>query len=141
MHQTLLEMHLPEFRRGYQTGRKHGLAGGYKVTDKDLLDAFYEITDSDGSAKVSRDDVAYTIGQFLGILSADIIPKQADECDTQEREQRFLAEIRTHDDAATLVGLIESFWNTQNELACLLDADLYERMLHRDSSCCPSGGM
>jgi hypothetical protein len=135
---ALLEMHHPQFKRGYDEGRMNTFRGeAAPLTDKELVERLQGLVAdglfTDGDQITSY----YTIGYITGQLSCAVIPRQADECDDEERARRLVTEVYARyskEEAQRLVEAIERLWSAQDYLACEIPVDLYERLISRDTS-------
>jgi len=137
-HYTLIEMHHPAFKHGYQAGRNSYFrqeAG--RLTDKQLV-ACLETSVQEGLFTEDDEGTKYfIIGQLIGQLSGPIIPRQPSEEDEAAHQTRLLAEVAaTYGESQQtdhLKATITTLWQTQDELATQLDEDTYERVLCRDA--------
>lgn len=132
---VLLLMHLADFRAGYQAGRRLRFQGASPTNDTMLMGTLYDLAARGGFSETERADTTYLVGQLIGSISCNVIPRQAEESDSKEREQRFLKQVRQqfagHPHVETVLNLVQSFWGAQDELARLLTDDLYESLLRR----------
>jgi hypothetical protein len=137
--QTLIEMHHPEFKHGYQNGRNaYFQTATPAFTDKQFVECLKGLV-QDGLW--TDDDEAsdyFAIGYLIGQLSGAVIPRQPQECDEQERQQRLLATLRAtygdNEETERLVEAVSTMWKAQDYLALAMDVDTYERVLYRDAS-------
>jgi hypothetical protein len=133
--QTLIEMHHPEFKRGYQEGRNISFQQETApLTDKQLVECLESLvqeglfTDGDTASDY------YTLGQLIGQLSGAVIPCQPYENDEEEHKQQLLARLRaTYGKSEQLIEAVSTFWNVQDVLVQELDAETYEDVLHRNA--------
>jgi hypothetical protein len=136
---TLIEMHHPAFRHGYQQGRNCYFTSQNRLTDKDLVTCLrWLMEDTSTQDKQDEEEWYYAIGQLMGQISGPLIPPQPGEQDEEQRQQRFLAKLRTtygqSEQTECLIQTVTGLWKAQDALAEQLDADTYERVLHRDAS-------
>jgi hypothetical protein len=134
--QTLIAMHHPEFRCGYQSGRTLAFRGeALPLTDLELMDNLRELVQDGLFADGNEAADYFVIGQFLGKLSSTVIPRQPDEQDEDERKQRVFAHLRAvfpnQQEAEQVVKAVTTLWHAQDFLAAHLDADSYDFVLHR----------
>ena len=133
--QTLLVIYHPEFRKGYQQGRQKFFQEQIILTDKqfveDLQTLFQELEQK--YTKQEEEALYYTVGGFIGQMSAVVIPLQPHEDNTRELQAAFLAKVAREHGAAgqALIEAIRQFWTIQDQLAQTLDADIFEQMLNR----------
>jgi hypothetical protein len=137
--QTLIEMHHPEFRRGYQEGRNiYFQQKAVPLTDKELIACLEALVQEGLFTDGDKASDYYALGQLLGQLSGAVIPHQPHECNEDKRKQRVLAQLRAaspnHQEAERVVKAVTTLWNVQDFLASYLDVDAYARVLHRDAS-------
>lgn len=135
MQQTLLEMHLPEFRRGYQAGRATYFQTGQRITDMDVLDDLKELADERDFTDIHNLDLQYSVGSLIGMMSGPIIHFQHDELDHSERRRRLIDDIRRtldKQDAESLIPAMRQLWEAQDRLAATLDAPTFQRVWHQD---------
>lgn len=132
---VLLDMHLPDFRAGYQDGRRLHFQGASPTNDIAFLDSLYELVRDGLFAEKQHPDAAYIIGQLMGSISCNVITRQEGEPDPKECEQRFLTALRqdcaNNPNQESIVALVQSCWKAQDELARLLSESRYEQMLRR----------
>jgi hypothetical protein len=133
--QTLVDMHHPAFREGYQQGREQYFQDQTTFTDMHLMvclqDVFVET--ELGEAITPEDDVYHAIGQLVGQISGCVIPCQPDEGDTKKLQEAFLQKVvRMYGETGAAVSdAVRQFWAAQDQLAQLFDVDMFELMLNR----------
>ena len=125
-------MHHPAFKEGYRTGRQHTFGGQASLTDMHLVEYLQSIFQGENAPSLDE-SVYYTIGSFVGQMSAQILPRQADEENTQAIQDAFLAKVKHMYEATgqTLSENIRHLWALQDELAQTLDADHFVQMMKR----------
>jgi hypothetical protein len=133
--QTLVDLHHPAFRKGYQQGRQDYFREQIILTDKtlvELLQCIFEQSQQD-EAPDREEGVYYSIGQLVGKMSGCVIPRQPHEDRTQELQEAFLLKVRQEygTTGQALVDTIRRFWTTHDHLAQTLDAESFELMLRR----------
>ncbi len=133
--QTLVDLHHPTFRKGYQQGRQDYFREQMVFTDKmlvELLQCVFEQSQQD-EAPEREEGVYYSIGQLVGKMSGCVIPRQPYEDRTQDLQEAFLVKVRQEYGTAgpALISTIRQFWATQDHLAERLDAETFEEMLRR----------
>ena len=132
---TLLDIHHPEFRKGYYHGRKHIFEEQSILTDLQFVDCLQSIFQDSEQENIAPVDEAvyYAVGGFVGQMSAGVIPRQPDEDNTLGRQEVFLAKVTRQYGALgqALTDTIRQFWAIQDQLAQTLDADSFEQMLYR----------
>jgi hypothetical protein len=134
--QTLIEMHHPEFKRGYQEGRNISFQQeAAPLTDKQLIECLAALVQEGLFTDGDEASDYYTLGQLIGQLSGAIIPRQPYENDEEARKQRVLAHVRAtsshKQEAERRVKVVTTLWIVQDFLASHLDADTYEDVLYR----------
>lgn len=80
---TLVDIHHPAFRKGYQEGRASALQEQAIVSDKDLVDFLQLVFDDRKLNKPDEqeDNLYYSVGHILGEVSMHVIPYQPyEEC-------------------------------------------------------------
>ncbi len=133
--QTLVDLHHPAFRKGYQEGRQYYFREQVILTDKtlvELLQCIFEQSQQDEGEK-REIGVYYSIGQLVGRMSGCVIPRQPHEDGTQELQEAFLVNVGQQYGVTgqTLVAMIRQLWMMQDHLAQTLDAEAFELMLRR----------
>jgi hypothetical protein len=132
--ETLVDIYHPTFRQGYQKGREHYFQEQIILTDKELVECLQAvILDTSPQEQACDDDLYYVIGQIVGQMSACAISCQPHEDQTPSVRERFLLTLqRTCGSAGeeTLLDLIRTYWDMQDQLAKLLDADTFNQILH-----------
>jgi hypothetical protein len=132
---TLLEIHHPAFRKGYQDGRQHYFREKTILTDKHLVEYLQDIfKESEKDEANDREEgVYYAIGHLTGQMSGCVIARQPHEDNTRDLQEAFLLKVRhMHGaDGQALVDTIGQFWTMQDQLAMTLDADSFGQMLGR----------
>ena len=139
-YRTLLEMHHPTFKDGYQAGRQGYFTTLSSLTDINLvsgLQAHFE--ENPVHTAQNQEDLYYVVGALIGQISGPLISAQPDEEDGDaERQQRLLGELRTRlgdgEQVDHLIGTIAAFWQAQDTLATTLDEHTYEQVLQRGST-------
>jgi hypothetical protein len=136
---TLIEMHHPDFRRGYQQGRHCYFTSQNRLTDKDLVACLQWLSeDTNPQDQQDEEEWYYALGQLIGQISGPLIPPQPYEQNEEQRQQRFLAELRASygesEQTERLIQTVIGLWRAQDTLAAQLDAEIYERVLHRNAS-------
>jgi hypothetical protein len=133
--QTLVDLHHPTFRKGYEIGRQDYFQEPMIFTDKmlvELLQCVFEQSQQD-EAKDAEEGVYYSIGQLVGKMSGCVIPRQPHEDRTQDWQEAFLVKVRQEygTTGQALISAIRQFWTTHDHLAQTLDAETFEMMLLR----------
>ena len=133
--ETLVDLHHPEFRKGYYHGRQYYFREEVVLTDKrlvELLQCIFEQSELD-EAPEREIGIYYSIGQLVGQMSARVLPCQPDEDRTQELQETFLVRVEQgcRMTGRTLVDMIRHLWVTQDLLAKALDAETFETMQRR----------
>jgi hypothetical protein len=133
--QTLIEMHHPEFKRGYQEGRNISFQQATApLTDKQLVECLASLVQDGLFTDGDQASDYYTLGQFIGQLSGAVIPRQPYESDEEARKQQLLARLRaTYGKSEQLIEAVSTFWGAQDMLVQVLDAETYEDVLHRNA--------
>ncbi len=130
--QTLVDLHHPAFRKGYEIGRQHYFQEQMTLTDKMLVESlrciFLESEQDEGEKR--EIGVYSSIGQLVGTLSGGVIPKQPHEDCTQDWQEALLVTVQQEYGAA-FSAMIRLFWITHDQLAEKLDAETFELMLMR----------
>jgi hypothetical protein len=133
--QTLVDMHHPAFREGYQQGREQYFQDQTTFTDMHLVVCLQDVfVESElGEAITPEDDVYHAIGQLVGQMSGCVIPCQPDEGDTKKLQEAFLANVvQVYGETGEAVSdTVRQFWAAQDQLAQLFDVDTFELMLNR----------
>jgi hypothetical protein len=134
--QILIEMHHPEFRRGYERGRSiYFQQGTAPFTDKELIACLESLVQEGLFTDGDHASDYYTLGQILGQLSGSVIPRQPHECNEDEWKQQVLAQLQTAysnpQEAERIVKAVTTLWHMQDFLATHLDTDTYDLVLHR----------
>ncbi len=125
--QTLVNLHHPTFRKGYQQGRQDYFQEPTILTDKRLVESLrciFEESEQDEGEK-REIGVYYSIGQLVGTMSGGVIPKQPHEDHTQDLQEAFLVTVQQEYGAA-VISTIRQFWTTKDHLAQTLDAETFE---------------
>jgi hypothetical protein len=133
--QTLVDLHHPTFRKGYQQGRQDYFREQMILTDKmlvELLQCIFEQSQQD-EAPEREEGVYYSIGQLVGQMSGCVLPCQPDEDRTQNLQEAFLVKVWQEygTTGQALVDTIRHLWMMQDQLAQTLDAETFELMLGR----------
>jgi hypothetical protein len=133
--QTLVDLHHPTFRQGYQEGRQDYFRDQVVLTDKllvELLQCIFEQSEQD-EAPEREEGVYYSIGRLVGQISGCVLPRQPHEDRTQEMQEAFLVTVRQEYGATgqVLSDTIQQLWTMQDQLAQTLDADTFALMLSR----------
>ncbi len=133
--QTLVDLHHPTFRKGYQQGRQDYFREQIILIDKtlvELLQCIFEQSQQD-EAPAREEGIYYSIGQLVGKMSGCVIPRQPHEDRTQELQEAFLVKVRQEygTTGQALTSMIQQFWTTHDQLAQRLDAETFELMLRR----------
>lgn len=135
MQRTLLEMHLPEFRRGYQAGRNSYFKTGQQITDIDVLEDLKELAGERDFTDIHNLYLQFSVGSLIGMMSGPIIRFQQDELDHSERRQRLIEDIRKtleKHQAESLIPAMLQLWEAQDHLAATLDATTFQRVQNQD---------
>lgn len=133
--QTLVNIHHPMFREGYQDGRRHYFREPSILTDKQLVEslqfAFEQIVQEE--AKKLEEGTYYAVGQIVGNMSGGVFPCQPHEDKTRDIQEAFLTQVRREYGAAgqALIETIRQFWELQDHFARAFDADTFERIINR----------
>jgi hypothetical protein len=134
--QTLVEIQHPEFRKGYEQGRKMYFQDRVILTDKQLVESLEAIFEEDelDTAQTREESVYALVGQYVGRMSGCVIPRQPSEEGTPNAQEIFLDNF-THRQIGTtkqaLSEVIQQFWKLQDLLAEELDADDFDLMSRR----------
>jgi hypothetical protein len=131
--ETLVEIYHPTFRQGYQRGRAHYFQEQTILTDKQLVECLQSVMlDTSPQEQACEDDLYDAIGQLVGQMSACIIPCQPHEDQTPSVRERFLRTLQHTSGPAGegLLDLMRTYWDVQDQLARLLDADTFDQALH-----------
>jgi hypothetical protein len=133
--QTLVDLHHPEFKKGYQQGRQDYFREQTVLTDKmlvELLQYIFEQSEQD-QAPEREIGVYYSIGRLVGQMSGCVLPCQLHEDHTQELQEEFLIKVeqKHRTTGRALVRTIQHLWTMQDVLAQRLDAETFEMMLKR----------
>jgi hypothetical protein len=129
--QALIDIHHPAFRQGYHAGRRHYFLEPSRLTDKELVECLQAVFEQ--PEQEADDDSYHAIGQLVGQMSAGAIARQPHEDYTADLQEAFLTKI-THEYGAAgqaLLDTIRQFWDMQDQLAQMLDADTFELMVNR----------
>jgi hypothetical protein len=134
--QTLVDIYHPLFREGYQKGRQYYFQEQDIFTDKQFVECLQFAFQNDSpqeDAKTREEHQYYAVGQLVGQMSGCIIPRQPHEDRTQNVQEEFLATILQEYGPAgqALIDLIREFWELQDQLAQMLDADSFEQIHNR----------
>ncbi len=133
--QTLVDLHHPTFRKGYQQGRQDYFQEQMFLTDKTLVESLQCIVKEShqDNPSAQEEGVYYSIGQLIGQLSGCVIPRQPHEDRTQELQEAFLVKVQQEygTTGQALSDTIRQFWTTHDQLARTLDAETFELMLRR----------
>ena len=133
--QTLIGIYHPVFREGYQDGRRHYFREPIIFTDKQFVEALQFVFEQtvQEEAKEREEGLYYSIGQLVGKMSGCVLPRQPHEDNTRELQEAFLTKVTQEYGAAgqALSNTIRQFWNIQDQLAQMLEADSFELMLSR----------
>jgi hypothetical protein len=127
---TLLSIHHPMFREGYQMGRQHYFRDPNPFTDKQLVECLESLFEDSEDA---GEDLYHAVGRLIGQVSGPIIPCQPYEDKIQEQQTVFLAKVKQAYGATaeTLVDMIQQFWVMQDQFAQTVDADTLEQIINR----------
>ncbi len=133
--QTLVDLHHPTFRKGYQEGRQDYFREQIILTDKMLVESLrciFEESEQDGGEE-REIGVYYSIGQLVGTMSGGVIPRQPHEDCTKDLQEAFLVTVQQEygTTGQTLSDTIRQFWTMQDHLVQTLDAESFEMMLSR----------
>jgi hypothetical protein len=133
--QTLVGLHHPTFRKGYQEGRQDYFREQIVLTDKllvELLQYIFEQSKQD-EAPEREEGVYYSVGRLVGQMSGCVLPCEGHEDRTQEMQEAFLVKVgqKYGTTGQALVDTIRQLWTMQDQLAQALDADTFELMLSR----------
>jgi hypothetical protein len=133
--QTLVDLHHPTFRKGYQQGRQDYFREPIVFTDKtlvELLQCVFEQSQQD-EGEEREEGVYYSIGQLVGQMSGCVLPRQPHEDHTQDLQEVFLTNVgqKYGMTGQALVEMIRQLWMMQDHLARMLDAETFEHMLRR----------
>jgi hypothetical protein len=133
--QTLVDLHHPTFRKGYQQGRQDYFREEMILTDKmlvELLQCIFEQSQQE-EGEEREEGVCYSIGQLVGQMSGCVLPCQPHEDRTQELQETFLIKFgqKYGTTGQALVDTIRQLWTVQDQLAQTLDAETFELMLKR----------
>ncbi len=133
--QTLVDLHHPTFRKGYEIGRQDYFRAEMVLTDKmlvELLRCIFEQSHQD-EAPEREIGVYSSIGRLVGQMSGRVLPCQPDEDHTQDLQEAFLVTVQQEygTTGQALVDTIRQFWTAQDQLAQTLDAETFELMLGR----------
>jgi hypothetical protein len=133
--QTLVDLHHPAFRKGYEIGRQDYFREQMVLTDKTLVESLRCIVKEShqDNPSAQEEGVYYSIGQLIGQLSGGVIPRQPHEDHTQELQEAFLVKVRQAygTTGPALSDTIRQFWTMHDHLAQTLDAEAFELMLRR----------
>jgi len=133
--QTLVDLHHPTFRKGYQEGRQNYFREQMIFTDKmlvELLQCVFEQSQQE-EGEEREEGVYYSIGQLVGQMSGCVLPCQPDEDRAQDLQEAFLVKVwqAYGTTGQVLVDTIRQLWTMQDQLAQTLDAETFELMLGR----------
>ncbi len=133
--QTLVDLHHPTFRKGYQQGRQDYFREQIILTDKmlvELLQCIFEQSQQD-ETPAREEGVYYSIGQLVGRMSGSVIPRQPHEDRTQDLQEAFLVKVQQEYGVRgpALISMIRQLWTMHDHLAQTLDAEIFGLMLRR----------
>src|SRR5205085_6196136 len=93
--QTLLDIYHPDFRKGYQDGRKYYFKKQKVLSDKQFVDDLQSIFEDNPKDQAEEQEgcVYYAVGSLVGEMSGCVIPRQPYEDNTQELQEAFLVKV------------------------------------------------
>jgi hypothetical protein len=133
--QTLVVLSHPIFSNGYLEGRLGTFQKRYTIND-DLL--VMRLWCGLGSARYEqateseREEMRYDlIGQLTGEMSAGVLPLQPGEAERQAFQSAFTRKVLDLEKERRLAikQTLHRFWVAQEQLAHLLEADLFEEII------------
>ncbi len=129
--QTLVDLHHPAFRKGYQEGRQYYFQEQMILTDKMLVESLQCIFEESKQDEEEKQEIGvyYSIGQLIGQMSGCVIPRQPHEDCTQDVQEAFLVKVRQAygTTGPALSDMIRQFWTMHDCLAQMLDAETFEQ--------------
>jgi hypothetical protein len=152
---TLVVIAHPDFREGYQTGRRQYFQQPRMFTDKQLVECLVFLFEEEMLAIINKeksqgeenkpsnsqaqqklemgDDLYCAIGRIVGHLSGPLIACQPYEDSKAGIKEAFLAQMvaRYGKGEPALADSIRQFWAMQDQFARTLDADSFDQMINQ----------
>jgi hypothetical protein len=135
---TLLDIHHPAFREGYQQGREHFFQKQIIFTDKQFVECLLEVIFEEDEPQAPEEEIYAGVGRLLGQMSGGVVARLPHEQGVQNPQEAFLSTIRQQHTTTgqALVQTIQLLWAAQDQLAQTLDANTFEQMCQRGVDPC-----